>query len=76
MRVRISLAPNGTWRRGEEVDLEEAMMAAALAARRAGGLPQGSVLVVSLGESLVPEAGLDLMWSRRRSSRNSPSGDG
>jgi len=69
MRVRISLAPTGTWRRGEEVDLEEAMMAAALAARRAGGLPKGSVLVVSLGESLVREAGLDLHASFGRLGR-------
>lgn len=69
MRVRISLAPTGTWRRGEEVDLEEAMMAAALAARRAGGLPKGSVLVVSLGKSLVPEAGLDLHASFGRLGR-------
>ena len=50
MRLRISLAPTGTWRRGEEVDLEEAMMAAALAARRAGGLSRGSFLVVPLGD--------------------------
>lgn len=69
MRLRISLAPTGTWRRGEEVDLEEAMMAAALAARRAGGLPRGAFLVVSLGESLAPEAGLDLHASFGRLGR-------
>ena len=69
MRLRISLAPTGTWRRGEEIDLEEAMMAAALAARRAGGLPRGSFLVVPLGESLEPEAGLDLHASFGRLGR-------
>lgn len=69
MRLRISLAPTGTWRRGEEVDLEEAMMAAALAARRAGGLPRGSFLVVPLGEPLEPRAGLDLHASFGRLGR-------
>ncbi|MFC7474080.1 hypothetical protein ACFQS7_06940 [Dankookia sp. GCM10030260] len=69
MRLRISLAPTGTWRRGEEVDLEEAMMAAALAARRAGGLPRGAFLVVPLGGSLEPEAGLDLHASFGRLGR-------
>ncbi|TCZ63570.1 hypothetical protein [Roseicella aquatilis] len=69
MRLRISLAPAGTWRRGEEVDFEEAMMAAALAARRAGGLPQGSVLVTPLGDSLVPQAGLELHASFGRLGR-------
>lgn len=69
MRLRISLAPTGTWRRGEEVDLDEAMMAAALAARRAGGLPRGSLLVVPFGESLAPAAGLDLHASFGRLGR-------
>lgn len=69
MRLRISLAPTGTWRRGEEVDLEEAMMAAALAARRAGGLPEGAVLVVPLGKALVPAPGLDLHGSFGRLGR-------
>lgn len=69
MRLRISLAPVGTWRRGEEVDLEEAMMAAALAARRAGGLPRDAMLVVPLGESLTPEAGQDLHASFGRLGR-------
>ena len=69
MRLRISLAPAGTWRRGEEVDLEEAMMAAALAARRGGGLPQGSYLVTPLGESLTPEPGMELQASFGRLGR-------
>jgi hypothetical protein len=69
MRLRISLAPVGTWRRGEEVDLEEAMMAAALAARRAGGLPRDAMLVVPLGESLTPAAGQDLHASFGRLGR-------
>src|SRR4051794_16034076 len=69
MRLRVSLAPTGSWRRGEEVDLEEAMMAAALAARRAGGLPRGSFLVVPLGESLEPQPGLDLHASFGRLGR-------
>jgi 2-keto-4-pentenoate hydratase len=69
MRLRISIAPVSTWRRGEELDLEEAMMAAALAARRAGGLPQGSVLAVPLGESLLPEPGLELNASFGRLGR-------
>lgn len=60
MRLRVSLSPAGTWRRGEEVDFEEAMMSAALAARRAGGLAQGSVLVAPLGESRTPEPGQEL----------------
>lgn len=69
MRLRVSLSPAGTWRRGEEVDVEEAMMAAALAARRAGGLPQGSMLVVSLGDSVQPEPGLALNASFGRLGR-------
>lgn len=69
MRLRISLAPSGTWRRGEELDLEEAMMAATLAARRAGGLPRGALLVVPLGESLEPQAGLSLQASFGRLGR-------
>jgi 2-keto-4-pentenoate hydratase len=69
MRVRVSLTPVGTWRRGEEVDLEEAMLAVALAARRAGGLPQGAVLVASVGPSLQPVAGLELHASFGRLGR-------
>ena len=69
MRLRVSLAPLGTWRRGEEVDLEEAMLAVALAARRAGGMPQGSVLVVPLGETVEPEPGMELCGSVGRLGR-------
>lgn len=69
MRLRISLSPAGTWRRGEEVDLEEAMLAVALAARRAGGLPEGSVLVAPLGEMLEPCVGLELNASFGRLGR-------
>lgn len=69
MRLRISLAPAGTWRRGEEVDLEEAMLAVALAARRAGGLPERSMLVALLGETMEPWPGLDLVASFGRLGR-------
>jgi 2-keto-4-pentenoate hydratase len=69
MRIRVSLTPAGTWRRGEEVDLEEAMQAVALAARRAGGLPQGAVLVTPVGPSLEPQPGLELHASFGRLGR-------
>jgi 2-keto-4-pentenoate hydratase len=69
MRVRVSMAPAGTWRRGEEVDLEETLLAVALAARRAGGLPQGALLVAQLGESMEPEPGLALNASFGRLGR-------
>ena len=60
MRLRVSLAIAGTWRRGEEFDIEEAMMAAALAARRAGGLPEGSLMVVPVGVAIAPMPGMEL----------------
>ncbi|MDO9708371.1 hypothetical protein [Paracraurococcus lichenis] len=69
MRLRISLAPTGTWRRGEEVELEDAMQAAALAARRAGGLPEGALLVTALGQPITPQAGLELHASFGRLGR-------
>lgn len=69
MRVRVSLSPAGTWRRGEEVDLEEAMLAVALAARRAGGLPGGAFLVAPVGESVEPHPGLELIASFGRLGR-------
>lgn len=68
-RVRVSLAPAGTWRRGEELDLEEAVLAASLAARRAGGLPMGAVLVASLGSAIQPYPGLELHASFGRLGR-------
>lgn len=69
MRLRISLAAAGTWRRGEEVDLEEAMLAVALAARRTGGLPEGALLVAPLGLPIAPGPGLELHASFGRLGR-------
>ena len=69
MRLRISLATAGTWRRGEEVDLEEALFSVALAARRAGGLPEGAMLVAALGEAVMPQPGLELNASFGRLGR-------
>jgi 2-keto-4-pentenoate hydratase len=69
MRLRVALAAEGTWRRGIEVDVEEAILAAGLAARRAGGLPAGAVLVAQLGPALAPLPGLELNASFGRLGR-------
>lgn len=69
MRLRVSLAAAGTWRRGEEIDIEEAMLAAALAARRAGGLPVGSLIVVPVGVPVTPAPGMELLGSFGRLGR-------
>jgi 2-keto-4-pentenoate hydratase len=69
MRLRVSLAPAGTWRRGEEINLDEAMLAVSLAARRTGGMAQGAMLVVLLGESIEPVPGTELFGSFGRLGR-------
>lgn len=61
--LRLGFGPAGTRRRGTPVDLPAAMQQAALAARRAGGLPRGAVLVAVLGPALAPEAGVELSAS-------------
>jgi 2-keto-4-pentenoate hydratase len=69
MRLRVALAAEGTWRRGVEVDIEESILAAGLAARRAGGLPAGAFLVAQLGPTMVPTPGLELTGSFGRLGR-------
>ncbi|MBK1657054.1 hypothetical protein [Paracraurococcus ruber] len=59
-RLRVALAPAGTWRRGEEMDLEAPILAVAMAARRAGGLPAGAMLVAPIGPAVDPAPGLEL----------------
>ncbi len=45
--LRAALAPKGTRRRGQEIDLASAFLEAATAARAWGGLPAGALLVVA-----------------------------
>jgi len=59
----LVFGPAGTRRRGNQVDVPGALQQAALAARRAGGLPQGAVLVAVLGPALVPAPGTELLAS-------------
>jgi len=69
MRLRISVAPEGSWKRGLEIDIEEPILAAALAARRAGGLEKGAVLVAQLGPGVPLTPGVPLVASFGRLGR-------
>jgi 2-keto-4-pentenoate hydratase len=69
MRLRISVAPEGSWKRGIEIDIEEPILTAALAARRAGGLEKGSLLVAQLGSGVAVVAGTTLIASFGRLGR-------
>lgn len=64
---RLGLGPAGSPRRRErrspEVDLPAALRAAAQAAREAGGLPAGAVLVAVLGPPMVPQAEMEVSAS-------------
>lgn len=61
--LRLAFGSFGTRRRGSPVDVPAALQQAALAAQRAGGLPQGAVLVAVLGSALVPESGAEISAS-------------
>jgi 2-keto-4-pentenoate hydratase len=52
----VGLAPAGVRRRPETRDAAAALLAAANAARRAGGLPRGAVLAAVLGPRVAPPA--------------------
>lgn len=60
---RLGFGPAGVRRRGVEVDVAAGLQTVALAARRAGGLPRGAVLVAVLGPAVVPQAGMELSAS-------------
>ncbi len=60
---RLGFGPAGIRRAGVTVDLGAALAAAVAAARQAGGLPRGAVLVAALGPGLVPTAGARLSAS-------------
>jgi len=61
--LRLGFGPAGVRRQGNPVDLLAALQQAASAARRAGGLPQGAVLVAVLGPAVLPEAGTEFSAS-------------
>jgi len=69
MRLRVSLAAEGSWKRGHEVDIEPGFIAAGIAARRAGGLERGSLLVVQLGPGIPARPGTILVGSFGRLGR-------
>ncbi len=52
----VGMAPAGARRRPEARDVGAALLAAAEAARRAGGLPRGAVLAAVLGPGVAPPA--------------------
>ena len=52
----VGMAPAGARRRPETRDVGAAMLAAAEAARRAGGLPRGAVLAAVFGPGVAPPA--------------------
>jgi 2-keto-4-pentenoate hydratase len=52
----VGMAPSGARRRPESRDIAAALLAAADAARRAGGLPRGAVLAAVLGAGVPPRA--------------------
>jgi hypothetical protein len=52
----VGMAPAGARRRPETRDVAAALLAAAEAARRAGGLPRGAVLAAVLGRGVAPRA--------------------
>jgi 2-keto-4-pentenoate hydratase len=52
----VGMAPAGARRRSESRDPAAALLAAAEAARRAGGLPRGAVLAAVLGPGVAPRA--------------------
>jgi hypothetical protein len=52
----VGMAPAGVRRRPEARDVAAALLAAAEAARRAGGLPRGAVLAAVLGLGVAPRA--------------------
>jgi 2-keto-4-pentenoate hydratase len=55
------MAPAGARRRPEARDVAAALLAAAEAARRAGGLPRGAVLAAVFGPSAAPRAGEEIV---------------
>jgi 2-keto-4-pentenoate hydratase len=69
MRLRVSVAVEGSWKRGVDVDIESPFMAAALAARRGGGLDRGSLLIVQLGPGLPLNTGTTMVGSFGRLGR-------
>ena len=69
MRLRVSVAAEGSWKRGVDVDIESPFMAAALAARRGGGLERGSVLIVQFGPGLPLTPGTTMVGSFGRLGR-------
>jgi 2-keto-4-pentenoate hydratase len=56
--VRVTLAPKGARPRGTEADLAPLLIEAARHARRLGGLPAGTMLVVAGLTPAVPAAGM------------------
>ena len=69
LRLRVSVAAEGSWKRGIEIDFEPAFIAAGLAARRAGGLERGSILVVQLSPGLPLVPGTTMVGSFGRLGR-------
>jgi hypothetical protein len=61
--LRVGFGPATLRRRGTEADIPAALRGTAQAARQAGGLPKGAVLVAVLGPALTPEGGLEVSAS-------------
>jgi len=61
--LRLGFGPAGVRRQSNPVDLPAALQQAASTARRAGGLPEGAVLVAVLGPAIVPAAGTEFSAS-------------
>lgn len=57
----VGIAPTGVRRRPERRDVAAALLAAAEAARRAGGLPRGAVLAAVLGPAVAPQEGQEIV---------------
>ena len=57
----VGMAPSGARRRPEARDVGAALLAAAEAARRAGGLPRGAVLAAVLGPGVAPRADREIV---------------
>jgi hypothetical protein len=69
LRLRISVAAEGSWKRGVDVDIAAPFFAAALAARRGGGLERGAMLIVQLGPGLPVSAPTTMVGSFGRLGR-------
>ena len=57
----MGMAPAGARRRPEARDVGAALVAAAEAARRAGGMPRGAVLAAVLGPGMAPRADREIV---------------